>query len=67
MIPLAPVPFATLGTLCYGELYLGLCRALAAPWLDPWWLTEAHSKQIQHCRLGWARTIGGTAIEDGFA
>jgi hypothetical protein len=41
MIPLAPVPFATLGALCYGELYLGLCRALAAPWLDPWWLAKA--------------------------
>jgi hypothetical protein len=41
MIPLAPVPFAALGTLCYGELYFGLCRALAAPWLDPWWVTRA--------------------------
>ena len=22
----------------YAELYLGMCRALAAPWLDPWLL-----------------------------
>jgi hypothetical protein len=25
----------------YAELYLGLCRALAAPWLSPAWLDHA--------------------------
>jgi len=36
----APVPFAAFGTVWYGGLVCGLCRALAAPWLDPWWLAR---------------------------
>ena len=36
----APVPFAAFGTVWYGGLVCGLCRALAAPWLNPWWLTR---------------------------
>jgi hypothetical protein len=45
MIPSAPVPFAALGSLCYGELYFGLCRAMAAPWLDPWWLPRGRQSK----------------------
>lgn len=40
MIPPTPMPFAAFGPLWYGELFCGLCRALAAPWLDPWWLAK---------------------------
>jgi hypothetical protein len=40
MLPLAPVPFAAFGPLWYAQLYGSLCRALAAPWLDPWWLAR---------------------------
>jgi len=40
MIPSSPMQLALLGSTLYGELYLGLCRALAAPWLDPRWLAR---------------------------
>ena len=40
MLALAPVPFAAFGALWYAELYGGLCRALVAPWLEPWWLAK---------------------------
>jgi hypothetical protein len=41
MIPPSPMQFTMFGSALYGELYLGLCRALAAPWLDPGWLVRA--------------------------
>ena len=47
MIPPAPMPLAAFGSVWYGGLFSGLCRALAAPWLDPWWLVRA----TQHERL----------------
>jgi hypothetical protein len=42
MIPPAPIALAA-----FGVWYGGLCRALVAPWLDPWWLVRA----AQHQRL----------------
>jgi hypothetical protein len=33
MIPLMPPPLALWGSPLYSELYVGLCRALAGPWL----------------------------------
>jgi hypothetical protein len=47
MIPPAPMPLAALGTVWYGGLFCGLSRALAAPWLDPWWLVRG----MRHERL----------------
>jgi len=41
MIPPSPMQLTLFGSVLYGELYLGLCRALAAPWLDPGWLVRA--------------------------
>jgi hypothetical protein len=43
MIPPAPIALAAFGSVWYG----GLCRALVAPWLDPWWFVRA----TQHERL----------------
>ena len=34
MIPPYPMPLPVLGPALYGQFCLGLCRALAAPWLD---------------------------------
>jgi hypothetical protein len=34
MTPLLPPHLALWGSPLYNELYLGLCRALAAPWLS---------------------------------
>jgi hypothetical protein len=42
MIPPSPMQLTLFGSALYGELYFGLCRALAAPWLDPGWLIRAH-------------------------
>jgi len=39
MLP-TPVSLVAVGSLWYGELFCGLYRALAAPWLDPWWLAS---------------------------
>jgi hypothetical protein len=47
MIPPAPMLLVAFGSVWYGGLYGGLCRALVAPWLDPWWLVRA----TQHERL----------------
>jgi hypothetical protein len=47
MLPPAPMPLAALGTVWYGGLFCGLSRALAAPWLDPWWLVRG----MRHERL----------------
>jgi hypothetical protein len=47
MFPPAPMPLAALGTVWYGGLFCGLSRALAAPWLDPWWLVRG----MRHERL----------------
>ncbi len=33
MMPLMPPPLTLWGSPLYGELYVGLCRALASPWL----------------------------------
>ena len=41
MIPPSPMLFTVFGSTLYGELWLGLCQALAAPWLDPCWLARA--------------------------
>jgi hypothetical protein len=41
------MPFAAFGSVWYGGLFGGLCRALVAPWLDPWWLVRG----TQHERL----------------
>ena len=41
MIPPSPMQLTMFGSALYGELYFGLCRALAAPWLDPGWLVRA--------------------------
>jgi hypothetical protein len=41
MIPPSPIQLTMFGSALYGELYFGLCRALAAPWLDPSWLARA--------------------------
>jgi hypothetical protein len=41
MLPLAPMPVIAFGPLWYAQLYGSLCRALAPPWLDPWWLIRA--------------------------
>jgi hypothetical protein len=41
------MPLAAFGSVWYGALFGGLCRALVAPWLDPWWLVRA----TQHERL----------------
>jgi hypothetical protein len=38
MIPPSPMQLTMFGSALYGELCFGLCRALAAPWLDPGWL-----------------------------
>jgi hypothetical protein len=54
MLPPAPMPLAALGTVWYGGLFCGLSRALAAPWLDPWWLVRG----MRHERL---RAPEGTA------
>ena len=45
MIPPSPMQLAVFGSTLYGELWLGLCRALAAPWLDPRWLARAGERQ----------------------
>jgi hypothetical protein len=55
MLALAPVPFAAFGALWYVELYGGLCRALAAPWLEPWWIAQGTEN-------GSRRVLQGTAI-----
>ena len=44
MIPPLPMQLTLFGSSLYGELYLGLCRALVAPWLDPSWLVRAHQE-----------------------
>jgi hypothetical protein len=41
MFPPSPMQFTVFGSALYGELLFGLCRALAAPWLDPGWLVRA--------------------------
>ena len=41
MIPPFPMQLTLFGSALYGEFYLDLCRALAAPWLDPGWLVRA--------------------------
>jgi hypothetical protein len=41
MIPPSPILFTVFGSTLYGELWLGLCQALAAPWLEPCWLARA--------------------------
>lgn len=41
MIPPTPLPFAVFGPALYAELYVGLCRALAAPWLAAYSLGAA--------------------------
>jgi hypothetical protein len=40
MIPSTPMQLTLFGSALYGDLYVGLCRALAAPWLDPGWLVR---------------------------
>ena len=40
MIPPAPMPFVAFGAVWFGGPVCGLWRALAAPWLDPWWLAR---------------------------
>ena len=47
MLP-TPVSLVAVGSLWYGELLCGLYRALAAPWLDPWWL--ARGTRIERLR-----------------
>jgi hypothetical protein len=54
MLP-TPVSLVALGSLWYGELCCGLYRALAAPWLDPWWL--ARETRIERLRAPEAAAI----------
>jgi hypothetical protein len=46
MLPPASMPLAALGTFWYGGLFCGLSRALAAPWLDPWWLVRGMRHEL---------------------
>jgi hypothetical protein len=47
MLPLAQVPFAAFGALWYAQFCGDLCRALAAPWLDPWWFAKGMRSEPQ--------------------
>ncbi|HSA80419.1 MAG TPA: hypothetical protein VLE23_06325 [Geminicoccaceae bacterium] len=46
MIPPFPMQLTLFGSALYGEFCLGLCRALAAPWLDPGWLVRAGQQPL---------------------
>jgi hypothetical protein len=45
MTPPAPMPLSAFGSVWYGGLFGGLCRALVAPWLDPWWFVRATQRE----------------------
>jgi hypothetical protein len=55
MVAPTPAPFGAFGPVWYGEPLCGLCRALAAPWLDPWWL--ARETRTGHLRSSQATVL----------